>query len=227
LRRQAVKRNDERAVLALMTSTGEAVYGAEEQPGRRQRKRREVRDRLSAAALELFVEHGYEATTMDQIGERADVARATVFNYFPQKVAFLEEWGVRRRARVTQMLADQDAGYRTAPERLRLYLRALADLNEASRGETAVLMDAAAHFGRLFQDPSLGSELARIIRAGQEAGEVLPDHDPGQAGSLLAAGYFTTVLHWAAADPAPFDLAARLDAMLDLVLPALTDSARR
>jgi AcrR family transcriptional regulator len=35
-----------------------------------------------AAALELFVERGYDNTTMDEIAERADVARAAVFNYF-------------------------------------------------------------------------------------------------------------------------------------------------
>jgi AcrR family transcriptional regulator len=209
-----------------MTSVSEAVSGpAEQQPGRRERKRREVRDRLCSAALQLFVERGYEATTIDQIAERADVARATVFNYFPQKVGFLEEWGTRRRATVALMLDEQDAGRRPAPELLRLYLRALAALNEASRAETPVLMDAAAHFGRLFQDPSLGAELARIIQAGQEAGQFASGPDPGQVGSLLAAGYFTTVLQWADG-PAPFDLTGRLDAMLDLVLPALTDPPR-
>lgn len=41
---------------------------------------------------------------MDQIAERADVARATVFNHFSQKVGFLEERGARRRARVSEIL---------------------------------------------------------------------------------------------------------------------------
>ncbi|MGH1554128.1 TetR/AcrR family transcriptional regulator [Streptomyces sp. L7] len=65
--------------------------------GRRERKRRQVRDQLYAAALDLFVSQGYETTTMEQIAETADVARATVFNHFSQKVGFLEEWGARRR----------------------------------------------------------------------------------------------------------------------------------
>jgi AcrR family transcriptional regulator len=205
-----------------MTIEGDAADDASApNPGRRERKRREVRERLCAAALELFVEHGYEATTMDQIGERADVARATVFNYFPQKVGFLEEWGVQRRARVAELLEEQQTALRPAPEHLRAYLRALAALNEGSRRESAVLLDAAAHFGRLFQDPSLETDLASVIRAGQDAGAVEPAVDPRQAGSLLAAGYFSTVLQWAAAEPVPFDLGDRLESMLDLVLPAL------
>jgi AcrR family transcriptional regulator len=213
--------SDARAVPGAMTIEGDAADDASAPSrGRRERKRREVRERLCAAALELFVEHGYEATTMEQIGERADVARATVFNYFPQKVGFLEEWGAQRRARVAELLEQQTA-LCPAPEHLRAYLRALAALNEGSRRESAVLLDAAAHFGRLFQDPSLETDLARVIRAGQDAGTVEPAVDPRQAGSLLAAGYFSTVLQWAAAEPVPFDLGERLESMLDLVLPAL------
>ncbi|MGW2518898.1 TetR/AcrR family transcriptional regulator [Streptomyces sp. NPDC001617] len=187
-------------------------------PGRRERKWQQVHDRLYQAAVALFMEHGFEATTMDAIGERADVARATVFNHFPQKVAFLEEWGVRRRARVAEILSSEHPGELPAGSRLRRYLRALADLNEESRAETTVLMDASAHFGRLLQDPSLGAELGSIVESGQRAGEIRPDADTSQTGSLLAAGYFVTITHWIGTDPAPFDLAQRLDGMLGLVL---------
>jgi AcrR family transcriptional regulator len=216
-----------RAVLGAMASTQEETGAVQhDRPlGRRDRKRQEVRDRLCAAALELFVEQGYEATTMEQIGERADVARATVFNYFPQKVGFLQEWGVRRRAQVAQMVEGQAAAPLPAAERLRLYLQALAELNVTSRHETAVLMDLAAHFGRLFQDPALGEVLADIIRAGQRDREFAADRDADQAGSLLAAGYFTTVLQWSGTEPEPFDLSERLDALLDLLLPGLIRAA--
>ena len=53
--------------------------------GRRERKKLETRQRISTAAFALFVERGYEATTVEAIAERADVAKGTVFNYFPQK----------------------------------------------------------------------------------------------------------------------------------------------
>jgi AcrR family transcriptional regulator len=57
--------------------------------GRRQRKRRSTREALIAAALDLFEEHGFAATTIDDITERADVARRTFFRYFASKDAVL------------------------------------------------------------------------------------------------------------------------------------------
>jgi AcrR family transcriptional regulator len=44
-----------------------------------------ARERLVVAAVELFAEHGYDATTVAQIAEHAGVTRSTFFRYFPDK----------------------------------------------------------------------------------------------------------------------------------------------
>jgi AcrR family transcriptional regulator len=43
------------------------------------------RETLQEAAFELFLEKGYEATTIGQIAQRAGVSRNTFFNYFSSK----------------------------------------------------------------------------------------------------------------------------------------------
>lgn len=58
-------------------------------PSRRERQRATTRDALATAALELFEERGFAATTIDDIAERADVARRTFFRYFATKEAVL------------------------------------------------------------------------------------------------------------------------------------------
>jgi AcrR family transcriptional regulator len=44
-----------------------------------------ARERLVIAAVDLFTEQGYDATTVAQIAERAGVTRSTFFRYFPDK----------------------------------------------------------------------------------------------------------------------------------------------
>lgn len=45
----------------------------------------ETRDRIAAAAFELFAGQGYDGTTVDAIAERARIARRTFFRYFRSK----------------------------------------------------------------------------------------------------------------------------------------------
>ena len=53
--------------------------------GRRERKKLETRERIRAAASELFTRHGYGAATMRQIADRAHVGLGTLFNYAEDK----------------------------------------------------------------------------------------------------------------------------------------------
>ena len=54
-------------------------------PGLRERKKAKTRAAIQAAALHLFERQGYQATTVDQIAEMAEVSQSTFFRYFPSK----------------------------------------------------------------------------------------------------------------------------------------------
>ncbi len=57
--------------------------------GLRERKRLRTRATIVRAALELFAERGYEATTLVEIAEAAEIAPSTLYAYFPSKDAIL------------------------------------------------------------------------------------------------------------------------------------------
>lgn len=50
-----------------------------------ERKRLAVQRELTSIALRLFLEEGYEATTVDRIAEEAAISRRTFFRYFGSK----------------------------------------------------------------------------------------------------------------------------------------------
>lgn len=58
----------------------------------REKNKQKVTERIVAAAMELFKAHGCEQTTMDDIAEKAEISRATLFNYFPSKDALMLPW---------------------------------------------------------------------------------------------------------------------------------------
>jgi len=71
----------------------------------RQRHTERTRAAIVAAALELFRERGFPATTVDDIAERADVAPRTFFRYFPTKESVLFADAVAQRERTMARLA--------------------------------------------------------------------------------------------------------------------------
>lgn len=57
--------------------------------GRRDRKRLETRSGLAAIALELFAERGFDAVTVNDIADRADVDPSTFYRHFGSKEAVI------------------------------------------------------------------------------------------------------------------------------------------
>jgi AcrR family transcriptional regulator len=59
---------------------------------RMERKKEQTRKKIVEAAMSLFEELGYDATSMEQIAEEADIAKGTLYNYFPVKEAIVNEF---------------------------------------------------------------------------------------------------------------------------------------
>jgi TetR/AcrR family transcriptional regulator, cholesterol catabolism regulator len=197
--------------------------------GRRDRHRQATRKRILDAALALFLEQGYAATSVDEIAERADVARRTLFNHFARKQDLLAAWVGERRCRLSEMVAEDSAHDRTAAAMLRRQFLMLADMNESDvplatilvQGWLAEISDLAGVFPVLmfFRD---------AVVLGQQAGEFTESVSPETIGEMLTSIYIGTLGRWvqpqASGSPAPFVLRDVLLTKLNVVLRGITQS---
>lgn len=60
--------------------------------GLRERKRREIRERITETGWRLFLANGYEQTTLDAIAAEAGISRRAFFSYFDSKDDVILYW---------------------------------------------------------------------------------------------------------------------------------------
>jgi TetR/AcrR family transcriptional regulator, cholesterol catabolism regulator len=188
--------------------------------GRRERRKQQTREKIIAAAAASFAEQGFDATTFDHIAERADVARATVFNYFSDKQQLLRAYLGQRGAWLRAMLDDQAAAGQDSPARLARLLDTLAAVNQDDEREWRAVLGA----WRQMRDPygegaPVAEVLGDVIAAGQAAGEFAAGADPRVAALVLFDAYIGVITRWFATPyPERFDLRAALRQALAIVL---------
>jgi AcrR family transcriptional regulator len=68
--------SDDRSILAVAVDPDLTL-------SRRERERLARRDAMLDAALEVFAEKGYNSASVDEIAERAEFGKGTIYNYFP------------------------------------------------------------------------------------------------------------------------------------------------
>lgn len=193
--------------------------------GRRERQRQRIRSAILDAALELFAEQGYAATTIDQIADRADLARRTVFNHFPRKRDMLDAWRAERRELVAARLTQDGVPQAPARRQLELQMEVLARVNEENPRMARVLSLGWLSELGTFESPFPVFESFRdSVRLGQDNGDFRPSVPPETVAETLSACYTETLHRWLQAhqhDDRPFPLGPALRAKLDLLLDGL------
>jgi len=140
-------------------------------PGPRQADQR--RATLVQAAGRLFVEKGYEATTMDEIAAAADFAKGTLYHYFTNKAELLQvlregfekEIMIRVRSRVESCPADDWRG------RLKAWIEAAVDAYfEMIELHDVVIYGSGMPFRNAMADAEITRYLTTLINGGSKAG---------------------------------------------------------
>jgi AcrR family transcriptional regulator len=140
-------------------------------PGLRERKKQRTRDTIAQVALQLFVERGYDETTLEDIAEAADISKRTIFSYYQSKEDILFhdqpailsgiELALRNRpAGATTVDALRDLLGTFSPNKQGMLRKRVIGANHALR------LSERARYGRM--EELLAESLALDLDAGPE-----------------------------------------------------------
>jgi len=194
--------------------------------GRRERKKREMRERIYERARELFLMNGFAATTVEQIAEAADIAQTTFFNHFQSKGAVLREMTGEVSARLETMLEQELANPGTAIERISRFTvgvaREIDQTKDLARDVLLELLrttshpgDALPYFSRVYEP------FTSILQKGQSEGNVRRDVEPRVLAELVIGSLNMALIGWLNDPDYPFEKRLSLFAELigDVILP--------
>lgn len=192
---------------------------------RRDDQTRETKRRLVSAAIELVGEVGWRRTTVEQIAERAGVAKGTFFVHFKTKEAIVLtlvqlQVGAAMAARDAVIAREGSVLERLAASTMTLGIQAASNI-ELSRAVLIASLEsrdvggaADAVFGRLIV--LMNNDAREGIASGALLG---PDAET--VVGLLMASYLGAALH-CTSNPHAKPLAEVLQPLVDATLAALT-----
>lgn len=190
--------------------------------GRMDRKREETRQKVIGAALALIGAHGYDAVTMEQIAEKADIAKGTLYNYYPVKEAIIadhiDRLSVERNAERIERL-------RQLPDTRSRITVSLREILEAVRGQVELFEKYFTY--RVQRMITLDRRAARvsglhtleraIIEMGQSAGDIRTDIDPNLLEALFEFSFIVAAQAYYQ-NPGDFDLETTITQCADLFI---------
>jgi AcrR family transcriptional regulator len=192
---------------------------------RRQQQKAETARRIFAAAIALFRQQGFAATTVEQITQAAGVAKGTFFAHFASKEVLLDHIGQLQMERIhTAIAADPAFAERGARERLRGVIHTLAAGITSQPAEMrALTVEILVHRSIFEVDrqgiSALDTLITQIIVDGQAAGELRADIPPPRMASLSRSAYFLALFDWVQDEGV--DLPALADSYLDMLFDGM------
>ncbi|MFH8408830.1 TetR family transcriptional regulator [Streptomyces sp. NPDC018019] len=156
--------------------------------GLRERKKEQTKQRIAAVAWRLFADRGFDAVTVNEIAEAAEVAKATLFTYFPTKESLALQ-GVGEDD-LAGIVAGRPSGT-SALAALRAHYRAFAADGTAGLDRDTLV----SRIRVIFDSPTLGNAAGGLLyRQRQALAAVLAEEYGDAAAPLMAAQIAASLL---------------------------------
>ena len=126
------------------------------------------RETILARAGELFAQHGYTATSMNEVAEACGVSKPSLYHYVRDKHQLLAEIAETHVARLLALIAEVDAAMPAPEQRLRHLIDAFLAAYAGSQAEHRVLTEDVRFLAVAEKKRVLGGQ-RRVVAAFAEA----------------------------------------------------------
>ncbi|WP_419877102.1 TetR/AcrR family transcriptional regulator [Brevibacillus centrosporus] len=165
--------------------------------GRQERKRLATRKSIFDSAIHLFREKGYQATTVEEIAAKADVAKATFFKHFPKKYELIEEMIKQRRDKIELAAVDEQVGQLAIRDQVRYLMIVLCQSIETDRALAIIALNEYLCSGEMLKDESPMIELFhQTLERGKRGGELRQDIPTRVVARMLWSYYLESYIAW-------------------------------
>ncbi|MEU3423790.1 TetR family transcriptional regulator [Streptomyces murinus] len=166
--------------------------------GLRERKKIKTREAIRGATYALIEEQGYDATTIDQIADRAEVSPSTVFRYFPTKedIVLTDEFDAVMLEEIRRRPAEEPWGATIRYVLRRAVQVGMEEDPAVSRLRTRLMVQVPAVRSRMMESMSVtGHMLCRAVaeRTGRDPGDL----EVRVYAMSLIGGLMETTMYWA------------------------------
>lgn len=131
--------------------------------GLRERKKQQTRELLAETARRLFAERGFEGVSVAEVAREADVAPATVFNYFPTKEDLFYSGFEAFGERLLSSVAEREPGESALHAVQRYLLEVDGLLARIEAGDDAALQQLRTVSRVIADSPALQARERRAI----------------------------------------------------------------
>ncbi|MFI7063377.1 TetR/AcrR family transcriptional regulator [Kribbella sp. NPDC050124] len=169
----------------------------------RARRRSETRHTIQRQAIRLFMDRGYDATTVNDVAEAAGVSAMTVYRHFATKedLVLYDEFDQQAAATVTELPADEPLVVRIARTLTKTYEDAIADKEFHLARLRLMIATEALRARHLDSQYATQEALVAALTGGSE--DPATEFQARAAASACLGVAHIALLRWAAEDGEP------------------------
>ena len=175
-----------------MSEAYQNIPGSKLELSRRERKKIESMRAMLVAARRLFETKGYEATSIDEITELANVSRGTFFNYFTTKESILVKMFEEENQDIRFYLENDLVNVSSPTEKIYRLMIFLIDDTIHFNKTCKILIEKVSI---ITPESVFYQVLVSLVEEAHSCGEISPDKKADNVAVMLIGLYLTIVIY--------------------------------